>query len=208
MKTIACLLLAAAIMASAVSGLFAAEWSFGLKGGLDLAKLSGDIEDFGWKMGASGGAFFRWPIGSIFAVQPEVLIAMKGAKETGELLDIPFERFVKLTYLEIPLLVKACMPARGNIRPNLYAGPAVGFKLGARIRVEAMGYAIEDDVEDVRSTDFGFIGGAGLDYRLNSHYLLVDVRYEAGLATIDDSSEKRDVSNNAITFMAGFGFAF
>jgi len=192
----------------AASSLYAAGRIFGIKGGLDIAKLTGDIQDVDWKTGAVGGVFMSWPIGDIFVIQPEALFAMKGAKEKVTILDVPVDLTVKLTYFEIPVLARLNIPVSGAVCPNVYAGPAIGFKISAKGTAEANGRSGEEDIKGIKSTDFGIVVGGGVEYKLTSGRLLFDVRYEAGLTSIDDTADARDIKNAALSFMVGYGFAF
>lgn len=55
--------------------------SYGVKGGLNLSNLSGDIEDAKSLFGAHVGAFAEIKITDKFSVQPELLFSMQGAKQ-------------------------------------------------------------------------------------------------------------------------------
>jgi hypothetical protein len=206
-KLIFALLLVVSLVFAA-SSLYAAGRIFGVKGGLDITKLTGDVENVDWKTGAVGGVFVSWPIGDIFAIQPEALFSMKGAKEHVTVLNVPVDLTVKLTYFEIPVLARLNIPVAGAVRPNVYAGPAIGFKMSAKGSAEANGRSGEEDIEGVKSTDIGLVVGGGLEYKLTSGRLLFDVRYEAGLTSINDTADARDIKNAALSFMVGYGFAF
>lgn len=59
----------------------------GLKGGLNIATLTGDdVENEGKKskLGLCAGGFITYSINDIFAIQPEVLFTMKGVVHEGE----------------------------------------------------------------------------------------------------------------------------
>ena len=89
----------------------------------------------------------------------------------------------------------------------LFAGPAIGILLSAK-SVADPGEEV-DIKDDAKSTDIGFLAGAGVEYKMESGSVLFDVRYEVGLTTIDKGDgEAADIKNSAISFMAGYGFAF
>ena len=56
-------------------------------------------------------------------------------------------------------------------------------------------------MQNVKSTDFGSVLGFGL----NVGPIYVDVRYNMGLSTIDDSANPDDIKNRVISFNVGFG---
>ncbi|HEY5132378.1 MAG TPA: porin family protein, partial [Candidatus Krumholzibacteriaceae bacterium] len=120
----------------------------------------------------------------------------------------PVDLTVKLTYFEIPVLARLNIPTGGAVCPNVYAGPAIGFKMSAKGEAESGSLSAENDIEGLKRTDFGIIVGGGLEFKLTSIRLLFDARYEAGLTSIDDTADAIDVKNGAISFMVGFGFTF
>jgi hypothetical protein len=181
---------------------------FGLKGGLNIANLSGDdvIEGTNSKMGFCTGGFVTYSINEIFSIQPEVLITMKGAGWEEEVFGETLEVTWTLDYLEIPILAKATIPTQGTVKPNLFVGPALGINLRGKAKAEIAGRTEEEDLEDLKSTDFGLVFGAGVDFGLPHSAITLDGRYVMGLSTIDDSEAKADVKNGVVTFMVGYSF--
>jgi hypothetical protein len=115
---------------------------------------------------------------------------------------------MKLDYLEIPVLVKIIFPSPGGVNPYLFAGPAVAIKVSGKVKAEFAGESDEEDIEDMKSTDFGLVIGAGVDFgfgALGKGTLSVDIRYSLGLSTISDF-EGDDVKNGAFSLMVGFSF--
>jgi hypothetical protein len=174
---------------------------FGLKAGLNLASLSGDdvFEEgaLGNRTGFSGGLFVGIPVTENFLIQPEVLYSQKGAhvEAAGE------EAAIKLDYVEVPVLFKGRFGS-GGAKPSVFAGPAVGFKVTGKTEFEGE----EEDVEDLKSTDFGIVFGAGLDLAAGSGSFILDVRYTLGLTTIDDTDNPDDVKNGVWSFSVGYAF--
>jgi hypothetical protein len=197
------------LVITAFTSLSLAQIQIGPKAGLNIANLSGDdVEDTDSKTGFAGGVFFMYKFSDMFAIQPEAYYSMKGAtqKETFEGTTVDFT--FTLDYIEVPLLFKLLIPIQGSsINPAIFAGPAVGFKTTSKVKIEAGGESYEEDVEDVKSTDFGLVFGGGLGFPVGGNELGFDVRYILGLATIDDSAEAADVKNGVINFNVYFGFS-
>lgn len=179
----------------------------GVKGGLNIAKMTGDdADDSEWLYGGAGGAYFTYKFNDMFAIQPEVLFMMKGQSYDFE--DETFK--TKLNYIDIPVLLKVCIPTEGNFKPSIFAGPYLGMLLSADD-------ADEDIKEYLKSMDYGLVFGAGLNYMLaeDQGYISLDARYGMGLTTIDDSlsealelEEEIDAKNMGITIMVGYGRSF
>jgi hypothetical protein len=198
----------------------------GVKGGVNFSNISGsffvedeDIEigDLKYKTGLILGASYNIPLLPTVSFQPEILYASKGGKFEesisfeGESLN--FEGSIDLTYIEVPLLVKLHLPTPGMI-PNFYLGPAIGFRSAAKAKFEYSGSfmgipfseSFEEDIkEEVKSTDFGLVLGAGIEFPLTAFNLTADLRYTMGLSSIAED-EDLDLKNKAITFMIGVVF--
>jgi len=150
-----------------------------------------------------GGAFLCYNITEIFAIQPEVLFAMKGAKASeGD------EKW-NINYIEIPLLFKVNLPTEGNIDPFLCAGPGIGILLSSK---QTNGEEV--DVKDyTKSTNFGIIAGVGAAYQMEKGAISLEARYEVGLSTIADAGDdadaaEPDIKTSDISILLGYGFAF
>jgi hypothetical protein len=197
------------LVLAAFTSISLAQMQMGLKAGLNIANLSGDdVENNDSKTGFAGGVFFMYQFSNMFAIQPEAYYTMKGAtlNETFEGVSVDFT--YTLDYIEVPLLFKLIIPIEGsNIRPSIFAGPAIGFKATAKVKTEAQGESYEEDIEDVKSTDFDLVFGGGLGFPVGNNELGFDVRYIMGLSTIDDSAEGFDVKNGVLNFNVYFGFS-
>ncbi len=202
MKRIACVVaLLLAMIAFAISPLQAAGIMVGVKGGLSVANLYGDdVYNNSITYGGTAGAFMRYAVTGIIAVQPEVLFAMKGAKYESEGL----ESQQKINYIEIPLLAMATLPNTSKIKPNIFAGPAIGILLSNKIT-----NGEEIDIKDAsRSADIGLVFGAGAEYSLVTGSISLDVRYELGLTSTMQEEEDKAVKNSVISIMVGYGMQF
>ena len=187
-----------------------AQMQIGPKAGLNMANLGGDDSDFlgetlDSRTGFNFGIFFMYQFSNMFAIQPEVYYSMKGA--TLNIMDVDLT--ISFDYIEVPVLLKLVIPVEGsNIRPSIFAGPAIGFNTTAKLKGEADGDSAEEDIkENVKSTDFGLVFGGGLGFMIGKNELGVDIRYILGLSSIDDSSDEIDLKNTAFSFNVYFGFS-
>lgn len=173
----------------------------GLKGGLNIAKMSGDDvpDEATWLYGGAGGIYFGYAFNDMFCIQPEVLFMMKGWK-----MEVDGETFSgKLNYIDIPVLLKVNIPTEGSFRPSIFAGPYLGMLLSAKFE--------DEDIKDfTKSMDYGLVFGAGLNYMLaeDKGFISLDARYGMGLTTIDDTDDEADLKNMGITIMVGYGKSF
>ncbi len=180
----------------------------GVKVGLNLANLTGDdVEDTSMKLGIIGGGFITYQFTELFAIQPEVLFAMEGAKSDFDSAGVTESRSLKLNYIEVPILFKVLLVGGGNFKPNFYAGPSINFLMSAK--------AEDVDVKDFyKSTGFGLIGGVGADLLMGEmgSKVTMNLRYNVGLSSIAETVEsplgdiEPDVKTSTISLMVGYSF--
>ncbi len=199
------------LVIAAVTGLLAlpqpaaAGVQFGIKAGGNMAKPTGsDVDDIEGtlktKVGFVGGVFIAFNLSNSFSIQTEVLYTMKGA--TYEYTDVEETVEEKLygDYIEIPVLLKLKLLA-GPVRPFIFAGPYVGFKLSEKL--EVMGEEIPMEEAILKNNDYGAIFGGGLQLGSKFH---LDVRYSMGLQKIIDDVESIDFKNGVWSATVGFAF--
>lgn len=212
---------ALALMLLLPSSSLAQEIRGGLKLGLNMANIHGtDVANFeneteeswGSKIGFCVGGYISFKIGEMFAIQPEVFYTMKGAKIETTLLGETAKLKLKFSYLEIPVLAKLLISTQSNVKPSLFVGPTLAIKLSGKMWAEWAGESDEEDIEDMKGTDFGLIIGGGIDFGLDAaskRKIMVDLRYILGLTTIHKSVEGEeivDVKNGVFSLMVGFSF--
>ncbi len=230
MKRFAYVLLGSLFILSLSTSVLAFEGvELGFKGGLNLAKTSGEtyIDDLGdvefeSKAGIGLGAFISININQYFAIQPEILYMQKGGQKDmpllidvggGQLVNVDVEMDANLNYLEIPILAKVKVPTGSSITPFFIVGPAVAFNIDAEAEItvsaDINGYfeesAKEDIKDEITDTDLGIIFGGGAEFGLGAVNIFFDVRYNIGMLNIDDIGVN-DIKNRAISFMTGISF--
>lgn len=171
---------------------------FGIKGGMNISSTSNVSEitstsdgDAGRSFGPILGGFVNVKLGiANLSVQPEVLVNWKGASlEDGD-------QSLRLTYLDIPLLVKLTAPAGGDDRAlYVIAGPTIGFNLRAAVRDDDGNDDLIDS--DIKSNEMGITFGGGLQARR----WLIEGRFTEGLTNIaKDSSDTVKTRTIAVLF--------
>lgn len=216
---LATLLLASAPMAQAQSWAAGA----GLRVGGSAALLRGNnvgITDDATdrQYGFTVGVYKAFPLGSGFALQPELLYTQKGGKldvsdfdpQTSG--DITFN----VDYLELPVTVAYTVPTRGRIVPMLYAGPyaSLATRRNAEIDFEGGSFSIDGD-ETFKTLDYGAVFGADLGVKLRRQMVTLGVRYDLGIADIvkdevasedDEFAVANDVRTDEWSIVAGVRF--
>ena len=160
---------------------------FGLKGGLNIANISGGDVDRNNLFTFHIGGFTELHINEKFSIQPELFYTRQGS-ETENMLK------VKIDYLAIPLLAKYYLADKFSIE----AGPQISFLINDKIKFNDS--SIPDAETDAASFDFGLNLGFGYDVSTN---MFVQARYNFGITTI---AENPDVTNSVFQISLGYKF--
>lgn len=159
----------------------------GIKGGLNVANLMGDVEDVAIRTSIHAGLVAEIIVNDKFSIQPELLYSGQGASKTSE-----GGGRIKLDYITLPVLAK--FPIAKNL--SLETGPQVGFLVSGKYKTNDS----NDKIEDVKTIDFGL--NAGLNYELNNG-VFFQARYNLGLTDTGYAEENNRASNTVIQFSIG-----
>jgi hypothetical protein len=176
---------------------------FGAKGGVGITSVSNVSEitstsdsDAARRFGPVFGGFAAAPLRGRLSIQAEALVSIRGARLDVDSND---DETLRLTYLDVPVLVKLTAPSGGDDKAlYVIGGPYIGFNLQAKVRE---GDEDRDIADRVTGTDFGVMVGAGLQGRR----WLVEGRYSAGLKNIATDSDD-SVKARTIAVLAGIRF--
>ena len=153
---------------------------FGIKGGVNMSNLysdSDDINDENALWGFNAGVFAAFPIADNVFIQPEILFTTKGAELDYDFAGIEGTSKFKLSYIEVPLLVRFNLTENFNIHVGGYASYLVNAKIKGEGDFE---FEEELDADDFERFDAGLSAGVGVDF----NPLSVGLRYNYGLTTI------------------------
>jgi hypothetical protein len=181
------LIAAAALVLCMVAGAGLAEVSYGVIGGVGLSKVGGDDVGSGVesRIGFSAGGFVELPLLNVLALHPELLISLKGWKESSSTFN--------LYYINVPVLAKYYLPIPLPVKTHIFAGPYLGYNIIAK----SEGIDFKNVIKDF---DYGLVFGGGADISK----FLVDIRYELGLANILETGSK--AYNRNLSLMVGYRF--
>ena len=163
----------------------------------------------------NSGVYATFHVGSLFDIQPEVIYTRKGCKASADEmlffgLNLHVEETATISYLEIPVLLKLNIPflSTSLVRPTVFIGPSAAFVLKSKVEVEINGeVAPEQELSNLKSSDFGVILGVGVDFNVLSGIIVtLDARYDLGLQSINTSNNPKDIKNKVMTINAGIGF--
>lgn len=183
--------------------------NFGIKGGVSYSTLNGGkisgVEVKG-RVGFYAGAFMELPLGSSFALQPEVIYSQQGTKWEVTRLGQTASLQLKNSYINVPVMAKFKI---GNL--SLMAGPQLGFLVGTPTQeLSFNNNSVKFNKDAFASLDFGV--GAGVEFLITKG-LFIDLRYTQGLInTLDKNnsslkelqiSDKNNFKNATLTLGLG-----
>jgi len=171
--------------------------SFGVKGGVNFATVSGDDFDSpDSRTSFHVGVFGEFPIAEIFSIQVEALYSGQGFEisDGGVLSNNKVE--YQLDYINVPVLAKFYL-FEGF---SLEAGPQFSFKVNEEIDADPNNDPGDSDQDFAETFDFGVAGGATFQTSMG---LFATARYTQG---ITDVVKDRDIKN--AVFQVGIGFKF
>ncbi|CAN5253379.1 hypothetical protein BH09BAC6_BH09BAC6_26030 [soil metagenome] len=169
----AALLIAACFSASA-------QFSLGIKGGVNFSKINTDNLKSSTTTGYVAGAFAR--IGGGVYLQPELYLSSSGGKFTSN--DNTYSADVKFTNLNVPVLVGVKFGPK-NLNLRVMGGPIYTSILSKNFTETAN--TAYNDFGKYKNSTLGFQAGAGIDLGT----ITADLRYEGGLTKINDNFGQR-----------------
>ena len=163
-----------------------AQFSIGIKGGVNLSQLKTDFktQSFGdnlqqsldTKTGYVGGVYVRF--GKKFFIQPEFIFSAKGGSVNilkGGTTNSSQTVAIEYTNFDIPVLIGFKV---GPIRLN--AGPMASFKVSDKGLDEALKSYSSNVSESFKNASYGYQAGGGVDLGA----LSLDLRYEGSLSEV------------------------
>lgn len=161
----------------------AQEMKSGIKGGLNVSNLYIDeVNDENARYGLHVGLFTQYPLGDVFAIQPELVYSTKGSRAEYDVLGQEGDVKFNLNYVELPLLAVFKLGESAEI----HAGAYLGYLLAANVSTEG---DLGDDYQELdrdhfKSFDYGLAGG----FALNFNPVTLGLRYNYGLKKLADSN--------------------
>jgi hypothetical protein len=172
---------------------------FGVKAGVNFAKLkteTGNVETkTGSQTGINAGVFAEIPAGMNITVQPELTYSSMGYEVSNSFGSAKG----KYTYLSLPVLLKYTLPGSGF---GIYAGPQVGYLLSAD---REMNGTTTDVKDQLRSSDFSAVFGS--EFTIPNTGFVLSGRYQLGLKNIvKNPPAGYSTKNNTATVTVGYRF--
>ncbi len=164
---------------------------FGVKGGINVSSLNfEDNSSYDSKIGFHAGVLAHIHAATHWAIQPELIYSLEGAKKTIGGTDVKYD----FNYVNVPVLLQYMV----NDGLRLEAGPQLGFLVKAKTKTGNVSVTNKN----YQSVAVSIPVGAGY---LTSSGLGFDARYVFGLASINKKNNPTLQSN---VFQFGIFYQF
>lgn len=166
---------------------------FGIKGGLNISNMMGDLNDNNLRTSIHLGVVSEIVISDRVSLQPELLYSGQGYSD-GSI--VGFSR-KKYNYITLPILAKINVIDQVSVE----AGPSLGFLIGAKHKTDTSNTSIDG----ASFLDFGL--NLGATYELKNG-IFFSSRYNYGLINANNSSTKDAVKITNTVIQCSVGVLF
>lgn len=174
---------------------------FGIKGGVNINKITGQSYKQGFNYNFQAGAFMQFNFSNRFGIQPEINFVQSKSAFSNDATDIYDGLFLggsqkkaSLNYLEIPVLLNV------NIGPSkrvkIQAGPSYGGLLKETVDSLITNSGI------YKKGEWSAIGGLWIQLP----FVNMGARYKLGLSNINAIDNRQTWKSQAIQIFIGFTF--
>lgn len=174
------------------SSVFAQGFTLGVKGGANLGKISGQSFKDEFTLGYQVGGFATIPMGSKFAIQPEVMFNQTNLDTSSSFSDVyDFNHVgqVELKHLTIPILL--------NYNLNKYLTLQLGPQFGVILDQDKD--LMQNGKDAFKSGNFAIAAGA----QVNLMRFRVYGRFVGGLTNLDNVGDKENWKAQSIQLGVG-----
>jgi hypothetical protein len=128
-------------------------------------------------------------LGKRIDFQPEFLFITQGLDYSTTYMydDIPYK--IRISSLNLPLLVRYKIFLKEKRQSGLYAGPYLSWMFHAVKITEVEGQKEKTEMPNVKTVDFGLSAGYSIDFNLSSGQIIIDLRCSYGLINMMDVIE-------------------
>ena len=174
---------------------------FGIKGGLNINKISGNSYKDGFNYNYLAGAFAQLNFSRTFGLQPEINFVQSSAEFSDDASDVYNDIFrggsqkkAKLDRIEVPLLLNVNLgPSK---RLKLQFGPAYNSKLKETVD------SLNNPQSLYRKAEWSAIGGLWIQWPV----IAMGGRYKLGLTEMNDIDNREKWRNEGFQLFLGLTF--
>jgi hypothetical protein len=203
-KSVFVLGLTAALLACTPA--FAQDAKFGIVGGPASNTVVADDGDY--KDGVDPAALysiglqFDYEFHDFLGIAPELLFSRRGWNTEFGGSVASSEAEWRISYLELPILIRAGVPIGDVVAPKLVVGPQAALFIDGQVDGSAQIFGVSGsdqsdiDSEDIRDLQLGVVAGAGVDINVNEFVITTELRYTRNFSGILEDEDTNDADDN------------
>jgi len=175
----------------------------GIKGGLALSDIIFEVESqipyLGYGTNSLDhklpfltyqfGIFKTYNITEKVGFQPELLYAKKGLNYSTEFIYDDIKYFVKVHYIEFPMLLKYAFTKDAKKHFSFLIGPYISYAINNILYIETQNQIQKDKMSNINKFDWGVAAGIAYDFTIQQNKFVVDFRTTYGLTDMMNYSE-------------------
>jgi hypothetical protein len=140
----------------------------------------------GHRTGVFGGMTASYALNRLLRVESGARWVEKGAEGELQGFEEPISTEQRLSYLQIPLVLRFSWFPGSAVRPSVLFGPAVSFETRCRMSrdVGVLASVVRCDDQERTGTDVAALFGGGLAWRFGRAELLLEGLYDLGLRDV------------------------
>ena len=148
------------------------------------------------------GLQFDYGFHEFIGIAPELLFSRRGWNTEFGGGAVSSEADWRISYLELPLLIRAGVPIGDVVAPKLIVGPHAALFIDGEVDGSAQFFGVSGsdqtdiDSEDIRDLQFGITAGAGVDFNISGVVLTTDLRYTRNFSGILEDEDTNDADDN------------
>ena len=174
---------------------------FGVKGGLNLNKISGTSYKSGFNYNFQLGGFLQFNVTNRIGIQPELSFVQSKAEFSSDGTDIYDDIFgggnqhkASLNYLEIPVLLNVNIGISKRVKFQI--GPAYGGLLKSTVD------SLQTGIRPYKNSEWSAIAGFWLQLPLVNG----GIRYKYGITNVNAIDNREAWHNQAVQIFVGLTF--
>jgi len=135
------------------------------------------------------GIFKTYQITDKIGFQPEILYVKKGLNYSTEFIYDDIKYFVKIHYLEIPMLVKYDFTKEPKNHFAFLIGPYFSYTIDNIRYINTENQVQKEKMSNIKKLDWGLAASISYDFTIQQNKFIVDFRTTYGLADMMELAE-------------------
>jgi hypothetical protein len=127
------------------------------------------------------GIFNNFSITKRIELQPELLLVKKGLNYSTEFIYDDIKYYIKVHYLEIPILLKYNISKEAKNQFAILLGPYLSYAINNTRYIHAEDQVQEEEMVNIKNLDWGLAASISYNFTIQQNRFVIDFRTTYGL---------------------------